>query len=408
VSAKPEATSDELVLRDYASVRDGLRKRALKQALYDAGGELKRGVVLTLHCDEHLKRSRNENRLFRRGTFRWYEQELVPKLIEEALAPAVAAGRTDLLELGHRTTMNLTALIGGIDRLRGDEAETDLLHHYVVQFSEAATLAHSKRDHEAVLAEVAEALEQFDRDFFTVSYERRVELVGRFRAGELAEDELPRDVLTALLVSQAELGLGRTDIRREVAFYLQAGSHSSANAFTHAMDDLFTWFVDHPDDRQRVLDDVAFLQRCVHESMRLNPASPVAWRRAVEDAEVAGCPVHVSGKVVLDLRAGNRDEAVFGADAARFNPHRTVPAAVPPWGQTFGGGMHACIGMELDAGVVPRAGDPPEEHVYGTIPLMVRAALRHRARPDPDDPPRRDTESERPHFGRYPILLDPA
>ena len=408
MSATPEAISDEFVLRDYASIREGLRNRTLAQALYDEGGVLMRGVLLTLHGEEHLRRRRIENRLFRRGTFRYYEHELVPRLIEEALAPVVAAGHADLLPLGHRTTMNLTALIAGIDRVRGDEAETDLLHHYVVRFSEGATLAHSKRDHDEVRAEIAVALDEFEHDFLTHSLARRRELVERLQAGLLEQEELPRDVLTALLVRENELGLDHEAIRREVAFYLQAGSHSSANSFTHAMDDLFTWFEEHPGDRAHAVEDIAFLQRCVHESMRLNPASPVAWRRALEDSEVAGYPVHSSAKVVFDLRAGNRDESVFGPDADRFNPHRTTPATVPPWGQTFGGGMHACIGMELDAGVVPPPGETPEDHVYGTIPLMVRAALRHGARPDPDNPPRRDTESERPHFASYPILLGPS
>jgi cytochrome P450 len=398
--------NDEIVLRDYQAIRQGLRSRALAQALYDTSGVLMSDVLLTLHGDEHLRRRRIENRLFRRGTFRCYERNLVPGLIEEALAPSVAAGCGDLLPLGHRTTMNLTALVAGVDRVQGDDAESDLLYHYVVRFSDAATLVHSKREHDAVRAEAAVALEEFERDFFAQSLARRQELVAEFRADRLAEDELPRDVLTALLVSQEELGLDHDAIRREVAFYLQAGSHSSANAFTHAVDDLFGWFVDHPEDRARAVEDTAFLQRCVHESMRLNPASPVAWRRAIEDTEVAGCPVHSSAKVVLDLHAANRDESVFGADADRFNPYRTTPPAVPAWGQTFGGGMHSCIGQELDAGVAPRSGDAPENQVYGTIPLMVAAVLRHGAVPDPEHPPRLDPESERPHFASYPVLFD--
>ena len=39
--------------------------------------------------------------------------------------------------------------------------------------------------------------------------------------------------------SYSRLRVSPAVVRREVAFYLQAGSHSSANAFTHAMDDLF-------------------------------------------------------------------------------------------------------------------------------------------------------------------------
>src|SRR5690349_11230138 len=79
----------ELVLTDYVSIRDAFRRRSLAQALYDSGGVLMSGVLLTLHGDEHLRRRRIENRLFRRGTFRFYEREYVPSLIAETFAPYV-------------------------------------------------------------------------------------------------------------------------------------------------------------------------------------------------------------------------------------------------------------------------------------------------------------------------------
>jgi hypothetical protein len=85
-----------------------------------------------------------------------------------------------------------------------------------------------------------------------------------------------------------------------------------------------------------------------------------------------------------------------------------VPAGVPPWGHTFGGGMHACIGMELDGGTVPKdeGSGPGPDHVLGTVPLMVRTLLRHGVRPDPDQPPTKDRHSKRDHFGSYPVLFD--
>jgi cytochrome P450 len=273
-----------------------------------------------------------------------------------------------------------------------------------MRFSEGATLVHSTRDHDEVRRESGIALAEFDRDFMQPSLLRRRRLLDRFATGELVEDDLPKDVLTLLLRNEEELALTPEQMRREVAFYVQAGSHSTANAFTHAMDDLFGWFGEHPEERAHACDDTLFLQRCIHESIRLNPASPVAWRRAVDEAEIGNCPVPRDGKVVFDLRAGNRDREVFGADADVFNPYRELPPGVPPWGQSFGGGMHACIGMELDAGVWPGPKDGAE-HVYGTLTLMVKAMLDHGARPDPDNPPRRDETSVRPNYASYPVLL---
>jgi cytochrome P450 len=402
-----DAATSEILLDDYDSVQQAFRRRAMKQALYDEGGVIMQDALLTLHGTEHRERRRLENRLFRRDVFRYYDQDLLPQTIEETVKPFVAAGRADLLPIGHRTTLNFTALVSGVDRPLGTPEETEQLYGFVLQFSDGATLVHSTRDHAEVRDEVAAALEEFDRLFLQPSIERRKGLLADFAAGRIDEDDLPKDVLTVLLRNQDDLDLPHEVVRREIAFFLQAGSHSSANAFTHVMDDLFTWFDDHPEDRQHVLDDRAFLLRCIHESLRLHPASPVAWRTALEDVDLRdGRHIPAGTKVVMDLMAANRDPDVFGADADQFNPHRVPADGVPLWGHTFGGGMHVCIGQELDGGVTAAGPDGHEVvDVFGMVALMAEAMLVHGAERDPDNPPRWDTTSERPHFGSYPVVF---
>lgn len=403
MSADQMTQAPQLTLSTYAELWDGFRQRDLRQRLYDAGGVVMKDALLDLHGDEHKLRRRVENRLFRRGTFKWWEATLVPQIIEEAFAPSLRAGRADLVQLGYRTTMNLTARVAGADRPTGSVTETDALQEFAVKFSEGATLVHSTRDPAEVRAEVGEALARFDAMFFTPSYERRVALGAD---PGVAEEDLPRDVLMAMIRHAGELGVDREIMLREVAFYLQAGSHSTSDAFTHAADEILHWSAGHPDLAER-LDDDLFAQRCVHEVLRLHPASPVAERRALADVTLRdGRVVPAGAVVVMDIRAANRDPEVFGANAAEFDPLRTVPPGVAPWGHTFGGGMHACIGMELDGGTAPKEGDDPSEHVLGTVPLMVRELLRHGVRPDPDNPPTKDLHSKRDHFGTYPVLFD--
>jgi cytochrome P450 len=401
-------TADQLVqelrLTTFAELWDGFRQRDLRQRLYDAGAVVMADALLDLHGDAHRLRRRVENRLFRRGTFRWWEKELVPGIIEEAFAPSVRAGRADLVQLGYRTTMNLTARVAGVDRPTGSVEETDALQGFAVTFSEGATLAHSTRDHAEVRAEVAAALVRFDEQFFAPSHERRVALAAD---PTVPEEDLPRDVLMGLVSHAEELGVDRAVMLREVAFYLQAGSHSTSDAFTHAVDEILRW-ADRVPGAADLLDDDLFVQRCVHEVFRLHPASPVAERRAVAEVTLRdGRVVPEGGVVVMDIRAANRDPEVFGPDADLFDPMRTVPAGVPPWGHTFGGGMHACIGMELDGGTAPKdqGQGADADHVLGTVPLMVRALLRSGVRLDPDDPPTKDPHSRRDHFGRYPVLF---
>jgi hypothetical protein len=175
------------------------------------------------------------------------------------------------------------------------------------------------------------------------------------------------------------------------------------------MHELFAWAA-HPADLERARTDKRFLQRCAHEALRLFPASPDAHRSALAPVRLrTGTEIPDGASVVLDLMAANRDPSVFGDDAAAFNPHRPLPDGVAPWGHSFGGGMHACIGTELDGGLDPaQTRDDPGDHLFGTVTTLAAAVLDHGVRPDPARPPRRDPDTSRPHFGSYPVTFGGA
>ncbi len=386
----------------YEGARDAFRQKQLRQALYDAGEVVMADVLVNLHGDAHRSRRRLENRLFRRDTRERDERTRFPAIVAETLAPHVAAGRAELVSLSHEMMMNLAATAAGVDRPERTAEETHRLYGYLMRFIEGATLAHYTGDRDAKRAEVAEALEDFDAEFLRGSIERRRALLAE-GAGEAADD--PQDILTLLLAHEDELGLTPEIIRRETCFYLLAGAHTSATAFVRTLDHVFAMAQDAPEDAARARVDVAFLQRCTHETVRLQPSSPVAVRRALEPLTLAGGQDVAAGdEVVIDLMAANRDPAAFGPDADAFDPHRALPPGVAPWGLSFGLGMHACIGQELAAG-----GDPGldvaagAERLYGLVPVAVRAVLAAGARPDPDDPPRLDPTSARGYWSAYPV-----
>lgn len=390
----------------FDHIFEALRNQDLRQGLYDEGKVIMDQVLLTLHGPEHRARRNLEFKVFRRNFFRYYEQEVFPAALRQTLAPFVARGRADLVDFGYRVTINLTADFAGIDRPDKTESETAELLRFAKTFSEGATLVHSARDKDEVRREVTAALAAFDVRFVTPSMRRRLDLLRRFEAGEITEDELPRDVLTVILRNEDKLDLPHDVIVREIAFYLQAGSHSTSNSTIHAFHDIVTWGNDHPDDWARIQNDPLFLQRCVHESLRLHPASPEAWRLATcPMALVGGESLATGDKVVLDLHQANRNQDIFGADADRFNPHRPLPKGRDPFGLTFGVGVHTCLGRDLDGGVVAKPGVDPAAHQYGIVTLLVKALLDHGARPDPDNPPVRDAKTMRPNWGYYPVLF---
>src|ERR1700753_2177117 len=100
MSAVTADTGQRIVLKSYADVREAFRQHDLKQALYDAGGAVMADSLITLHGEAHKRRRRVENRLFRRGTFRYWELDLVPGTIEQSFAGPLGAGSADLVPLG--------------------------------------------------------------------------------------------------------------------------------------------------------------------------------------------------------------------------------------------------------------------------------------------------------------------
>lgn len=398
---------DLVTVQSFADAKDAYRQKALRQALYDEGEVVMADVLVNLHGAEHRDRRRVENRSFRRDTFDLYERELFPEVTARTLAPHVEAGRVDLVHLGHELMLNLAALTAGVDRPEGTAEETARLYDYMMLFIEGATLAHSTRDKDERRGCIFQALVDWDREFLTPSIERRQRALARLDVGEITAAELPKDVLTTLLAS--ELHLPHEVIRREVAFLLLAGAHTSATAFVRSIDHILSWVEAHPEDAPKVAGDPLFVQRCIHETVRLNPSSPVGMRWALEDVTLkSGVRIPRGGKLVIDLAAVNRDPEVFGPDAAEFNPYRRLPAGVGPFGLSFGGGMHVCIGQDLAAGVVPSGDVEPDAHLYGLVTGAVQTMFNAGVRRDPDAPPQRDANTARPYWGTYPVLLGPA
>ena len=397
----------DVVIDTFSEAREIYRNKQLRQGLYDAAGVVMTGVLVNLHGDEHKQRRRLENRTFRRETFDHYERDLFPEVVERTLAPVIAAGRTDLVHFGHALMLNLAAVTAGVDRPRGDEEETARLHGYVQYFIEGATLGHSTLDRGERAAVIADQLEQWRVEFLQPSIERRRDLLARVAAGELDESAVPRDILSALLQHHADLGLDEATLTREIAFFLLAGAHTSATALVRTVDLALGWLDTHPEDRDRLCHDRLFVQRCVHETIRLNPSSPTGVRRAMADVTLrSGTEICEGDLVTIDLVSVNRDAEVFGDDAASFDPTRETPDGVAPFGLSFAAGMHVCIGQDLAAGVVAAGDDDPgDKHLFGLVPVAVQRFFQAGVRRDPEHAPTRDTATTRPYWSQYPVLL---
>jgi cholest-4-en-3-one 26-monooxygenase len=99
--------------------------------------------------------------------------------------------------------------------------------------------------------------------------------------------------------------------------------------------------MEHPDQRQLLLEDPSLIPAAVEESLRMFPAFAHFRRTATRDTELGGQPIREGEKVVMWYVSSNRDESRF-EDPDRFDVRRD------PDHQAFGaGGRHFCLGAAL-------------------------------------------------------------
>ncbi len=400
----PIAEQPTIRLASYAQAREAMRNRNLRQGLYDEGKALMKKVIVNLHANEHTTRRRLENRLFRRETFVHWERNLIPDSVMASITPHVGGGSIDMVGLARTTMMRIAADIAGID-LGNDPARFPRLAGLMARMARAANVNHFIGDKSEVIADGNDALATYKQEFFDPACTVRSEAVRRRDAGEIGDDDLPKDVLTTLLANQRNLEIPMQHILQEIAYYPWVGSHSTSGAFVNLMDHVFEWLDARPSDREVFVNDITRLQRLGFESLRLHPASPVSERVAMADVTLAdGTHIPAGTRVIVELKLANRDESVFGSDANEFNPDRTVPEDVSLWGLSFGTGFHACVGQEV-AGGTDLGGDDTGVPLHGAIATMAQILLRHDVRRDPEHPAKRDMQSVRQHFLEYPVLL---
>ena len=100
---------------------------------------------------------------------------------------------------------------------------------------------------------------------------------------------------------------------------------------------------EHPDQRAALASDVSLVPGGVEECLRWVTPVHAFCRTATEDTVVADVPIAAGDYLCMLYASGNRDERVFGEDAARFEVRR--PAN--PMHVAFGFGEHVCLGASL-------------------------------------------------------------
>jgi cholest-4-en-3-one 26-monooxygenase len=149
----------------------------------------------------------------------------------------------------------------------------------------------------------------------------------------------PTDDLTSVLVHAEVDGEKLEEHEIVMGFFLlvAAGNDSTKATYCSSMRAL----IEHPDQRQLLIDDPSLIPGAVEESLRMFPAFAHFRRTATKDTELNGQEIKQGEKVVMWYASSNRDESRY-EDPDRFDVLRN------PEHQAFGaGGRHFCLGTAL-------------------------------------------------------------
>jgi cytochrome P450 len=391
-----------------AALFDPNLSRTFDRRSYD-DGNIRAGIVSISHGALHRARRRIENTQFRADVLRLYERELFPQVMDELLDVLIDGEQVDLFPIGELLSVVLAARRAGVEYDAASLDDLRRLVHHVDLFSQGSAILDAK-DPDAVRAAVRQTYVEFERDFVRPAMARRTALIDRVRRGDLSEDDLPHDILTVLLLHRAEPQLELDDdgrIVREVATYLQGGTHTSAQTLVNALDLIFATDASGS-TIERIATDTLFAQRAVQETLRLRPTTPKIKRRAEADTQIAGRNVPKDALVVLDVVTANRDPRLFGARPDEFDPDRAVDPGVPRWGHSFGAGPHQCPGRAVGGGFpIPASFEVDADHVFGLVALELQAVARRGVRADPDRKPERDMRTDRfTRWLHYPVRFE--
>jgi cholest-4-en-3-one 26-monooxygenase len=160
-------------------------------------------------------------------------------------------------------------------------------------------------------------------------------------AAKLAEQlkAEPGDNLASELINGEVDGEKLTDLEFNSFFMLLcvAGNETTRTATTHGI----RLLVEHPDQRDRLLQNPALIPCAIEEILRCSSPLNHFRRTASRDTELRGQRIRAGEKVTLWYPSANRDETVFP------NPDTFDVGRSPNEHLAFGVGEHFCLGASL-------------------------------------------------------------
>jgi len=412
-SAGPSLMEGRTKIEDYADILEVLKlpSFAMVRGIEPPSShELMNLTVATLDGQEHFKRRRIESNVFRNDTLSYFEQHALRPIMQATLGHMTAGADVDgivcadlvplMLELLHK----VSAAVSGLDDVDTPERGTQLAR-ITRDIGPGLTVEWVREGADEVLNTTHAAMAELQREFIEPSLERRRALVADHKSGNIGAEELPRDVLTMLLLNW-EAHWDEEVPLREIALYLVGSVHSTSRLSSHILEDLWDWKA----KGHEIPTDANFLGGAAAESLRMHAALPALMRRATAEVVLSSGRVIQSGEyVALEFGKANRDRGFFGEDADEYNPRRAATLEPPamPWGLSFGGGTHMCIGRRMVTGgdLVGAHTDSNQRGTTGSLLTILTVLLSCGIQPDRSTHWVKDDTTFYDFYTSYPVLF---
>jgi cytochrome P450 len=223
----------------------------------------------------------------------------------------------------------------------------------------------------------------------------------------------PGNLLEAMIAAAdvGNSGVSDRDVAGNVLTMLLAGEDTTANtlawmiyllhrhpqALRLAQEEVRRVIADPAAVGPEQLGELAYLEACVHETMRLKPVAPFLVLQALRDTTIANVAVPTGTLVWGVMRHDSMDERRF-ANAGAFDPQRWIgeAGAAKRISMPFGAGPRVCPGrylallemkiamamllgrFDIEGVDTPDAGEAQERMAFTMMPVGLRMRLRER------------------------------
>jgi cytochrome P450 len=366
------------------------------------------GAFMFMDGDAHRSRRRLLNRLVRPAALdEFRDQVIAPQsdvVLRRLLATPSPDGkyRLELMEFSDRVFLHFAAKLVGLVGVETEEQVAEL-QDCVLPFNAANTSLFAQ-DRRAVLERADQAKRRYIEQFYEPARDAYREMLNEVKRGNLAEEDVPVSFMRFVVSGDhPDYGDEHLAIIESILLFVTSVG-TSTQGITNTVNDLSTWFADHPEDYE-LRTDYTFLLHSMQESLRLwAPPTAYIMRQACRSTEVNGKNVLQGQELRIPVPLANRDPKIWGPTADEFNPRREVPEGMNRYGVAFGVGTHQCFGLRVVMG---------SDGTGGSHVRVLQKLFGAGVRPDPDNPPaavEQNVEltknSQTIRWMKYPVILE--